>query len=60
MGYLKLENDMNYMIGSQRARSRLFNALGDVRDFPTAMAKILLSHNVDPDNNDGINEGMAG
>ena len=51
---------MNYMIGSQRARSRLFNALGDVRDFPTAMAKILLSHNVDPDNNDGIDEGMAG
>ena len=33
------------MIGSQRARSRLLNALGDIRDLPTVIAKILLLRN---------------
>ena len=50
MGYLKLERRCELYDrlaeGEKLARSRLLNsALGDIRDLPTVMAKILLLRN---------------
>jgi len=46
---------MNYMIGSQTARSRSFKMLGDIHNLPMAMARIINKPlcNLDPNNNGG-------